>query len=171
MIVVYGIYRFAPRRLAFRNDFCLPCESPSVAVQIRSFYVAHLYWLPLLPLGLWKKWFCSACGRDPHQPIRTRRFFKVLLVLFLVLMSIPFWVETPRDVDAPTIWAIRLVMLGAVGGAIWWATRGHRAPPSLREGLARVTPYEARTCPLCGGQLFDNPRWHCSACGAERSEL
>ena len=68
MIIIHGVYRFAPKRRAFRNDFCLTCKAN---------------WIPLLPLGVWKKRVCSVCGRDPHvalspsgsshpEPIRSR---------------------------------------------------------------------------------------------------
>ena len=171
MIIVHGVYRFAPKRLAFRNDFCLTCKTARIAVQVRSFYVAHLYWIPLLPLGFWKKWVCSVCGSDPHRIVQTRRFFKILLVIFLMLAAAPLWFVTPTADQLVIIWGVRFGTLAAVCGALWWATRGHRAAPSLREGLAMVAPYAARTCPFCGGHLFDNPRWHCPACGLERSEI
>jgi len=168
MIVIHGLYRFAQKRLAFRNDFCLACEAPRLAIQVRSFNVVHLYWIPVLPLGLWRRWCCSTCGRNPHERVRTKRFYKVLLVLMLALMALPFWFA-PLGPEAPDwVWPARVLSLLAVCGAIWWATYGHRAGPSLRERLASVSPYQDRTCPLCGGTLFDNPRWHCPACGVER---
>ena len=171
MIVVHGIYRFAQKRLAFRNDFCLRCEGMRLAVKVRSLNVVHLYWVPVLPLGWWKKWFCSVCGRDPHQRVRTKRFYKVLLVIVLALAALPVWFA-PLTPDRPAwVWPVRMVMLLAISAAIWWATYGHRSGPSLREQLSTVLPYRDRCCPFCGGQLFDNPRWHCPACGLERLEL
>lgn len=171
VILVHGMYQFAPRRLAFRNDFCLACRATRIAVQVRSFYVAHVYWIPVLPLGRWKAWVCSVCGRDPHEPVQTRRLFKVLLAIIVALMAVPLWFATPGADEATIIRVMRLVTLVAFCGALWWATRGHRAAPSLRSRLATVLPYEARTCPFCGGSLFDNPRWHCPACSLERSEI
>lgn len=171
MIIIHGVYRFAPKHLAFRNDFCLTCKATAVSVQVRSLYVGHVYWIPLLPLGVWKKWVCSVCGHDPHAIVQTRRFFKILLVILVVLMTLPLWFVAPGADQVKILWLGRLLSLVALCGAIWWATLGHRAAPSLRERLAAVVPYEARTCPFCGGDLFDNPRWHCPACGLERSRL
>jgi hypothetical protein len=171
VIVVHGVYRFAQKRLAFRSDFCLACEAAQIAVQVRSFYVAHLYWVPLLPLGFWKTWLCSTCGRDPHARTRTKRFFKILLIFLLVPLAAAFWFINPDPHEAVTTWLMRLATVVGLGWATWWATYGHKPDLSLREQLARVEPYSKRTCPFCGGQLLDNPRWHCPACAMERSEL
>jgi hypothetical protein len=57
MILVHGFYRFKPKRVAFRNDFCLACAKAVRAFQVRTFDVLHVFWIPLLPV-----WHRPKCG-------------------------------------------------------------------------------------------------------------
>ena len=164
-----GFYRVGSKRVAFRNDFCLACGVQRVAVQIRSFWLGHVWWVPILPLGFWKQWLCSACGRPPHAVTRTRRGFKIALIGIAVLFALPIWLVAADPGDEPLFWALRLVSVALLAGSVWWATAGHHGNPSLREGLAQVQPYAARTCPFCGGYLQDQPSWHCPKCAVERA--
>jgi hypothetical protein len=169
VLVEAGVYRFWSKRVAFRNDYCVACDAQRLAVQVRSFYVGHVWWVPVLPLGFWKQWVCSACSRPPHVVTRTRRGFKVALIGVAILFALPIWLLTPEPGEVAGFWSLRLASVVLLAGSIWWATTGHRANPSLREGLARVQPYAARTCPFCGGYLQDQPSWHCPACAVERA--
>ena len=57
-----GVYRFRPRTVGYRNDFCLTCMAPRRALEVRTFNVGSLRGLPLIPLGYWSRWLCSVCG-------------------------------------------------------------------------------------------------------------
>jgi|SRR6266850_3715289 len=168
VLVVYGIYRFGAKRTAFRNDFCLACNAERLAVQHRSFYCGYLYRVPLVPLGFWRAWSCSVCGGSPHANTRTRRGFKVVLAVIMIAFAIVLWLVPPNPGETTAFWVMRLASAVVAAGTVWWATVGHRGDPSLREALARVHPYEARTCPFCGGYLFDQPSWHCPTCQVQR---
>ena len=71
MITITGRYRFFPKPVAFRNDFCLRCDEQTIALSERTFDVLHFFWIPILPVGLWRRWFCSQCGYKPSHPPRT----------------------------------------------------------------------------------------------------
>ena len=75
MLIIHGVYHLWPKRVGFRNDYCLGCDKPRRSFAVRTFDVGHLFWIPILPVGLWKHWKCSECGRDPHVHVRTRRSF------------------------------------------------------------------------------------------------
>src|SRR5262249_35658489 len=91
MLVVYGIYKVARRIVAFRNDYCLSCAAPRLAYRHRTFDILHVFWLPVLPLGMWKRWHCSACGNDPHRQFRTSRGMKWLGIALLAFFALVFW--------------------------------------------------------------------------------
>lgn len=153
MVFVYGIYRWKPKRLAFRNDYCLKCDAPRRAVQVRTFNVGHIFWIPLIPAGSWKKWVCTACGRDPHVSVKTRRGFKWVGLVILLLFSVLFWaMPVDREIIAMT-WIIRIAApLGLV------LTLRHllrtKTEPSFAAKLATIQPasdtvlFAVRNC-LC----------------------
>ncbi len=87
MIVIWGRYRFFAKHVAFRNDFCLRCGEETIALAERTFDVLHFFWLPFLPVGFWRRWFCSECGYKPSHPPRTRKAFKWAGVGILALMA------------------------------------------------------------------------------------
>jgi hypothetical protein len=164
VILKVGMYSFGSKRVAFRNDYCLRCRAAQLAVQIRSFYAIHVYWVPLLPVGFFKVWRCVKCDTNPHATVHTRRVFKAGLVLIVALGALPFWFLPAEGSDWGMVWAIRGASVVALAASLWWATTGHQADPSLRDALAGVRPYDARTCPFCSGYLYDQPYLHCPAC-------
>jgi hypothetical protein len=84
-----------PRRVAFRNDYCMACNAPRRAVQIRTLDVIHLYFIPLLPLGLWKRWCCCTCGMNPHQLHLTRRLIKTAVLVVFLFCTVFFFLLYP----------------------------------------------------------------------------
>lgn len=170
MLIVHGVYRWSPRKIAFRRDYCRRCESVTLAVLLRTFDVFHLFWVPLLPLGVWSRWLCVRCGDNPHAAARTRLGFKVVLVALLVLFNLAVWL-TPGATSDVELWLSRAVTFLLLLLAIWWVAR-HRREPALESRLAAVMPYDRWECPLCGGQLLQIPPLiQCPSCKAEHRPL
>jgi len=173
MLVIHGTYHWGRKLVAYRRDYCVTCASERVAFQHRTFDALHMFWLPILPLGFWKRWHCSACGRDPHASPRTRKSLKWAGVAILVLMAASAWAVSPREKpdDAMFIWAMRL------GGplAAGWALRATLNSPTevnLKERLRSVQPILDVNCPLCGVVLVpEEPAWRCPQCGIRRGAL
>jgi hypothetical protein len=174
MLLIHGVYHFWPKKVAFRNDYCLSCEAPRRSIAIRSFDVGHVYWVPLVPVGFWKHWACTVCRRDPHANPKTRRWLKWIGLVCLLLLSATFW-SVPTNADLGVLpWIMRLLPLG---GAVALLIQLMRTPPepSLRERLATIPPASDSNCPFCstplmaGGISPGSARWSCPACGAERS--
>lgn len=170
MVVIHGIYRWRPRRVGFRNDYCRACSAERLSVQLRTFDVLHLYWIPLIPLGFWKRWRCSACGSNPHASPRTRRGFKVAGAVTLGLIALLSWAIPIEPGDEAWVWGMRIGLSTAAIAATAAAFR-HTPEPRLQEMLDRVRPFEGWSCPLCGGQLMNLPGWHCTVCEAEHKPL
>lgn len=151
--IVYGVYRWKPKRLAFRNDYCLKCDAQRRAILLRTFNVVHIYWIPVLPLGFWRKWFCTVCGRDPHANVKTRRGFKWVGLFILMLFSVAFW-ALPADSELGIgLWVFRI---GAPLGAALMFVHLLRAKkePSLASRLAAIPPALDTVCPFCASQLL-----------------
>lgn len=168
-MLVWGIYHWRPRQAAFRADFCRSCQARRLSVLVRTLDVLHLFWVPVLPLGLWSRWFCGTCGRRPHQATRTRRGFTVAGAIVLLLLSAAAWVPLP-EVEPWLVWTLRvglpLLAVLAIRAALEPSVEA-----DLATRLAEVAEFEGWECPLCGGQLFNAPILHCTRCGAEHRPL
>lgn len=169
MLIIRGAYHFWPKVVAFRNDYCVACKGPRRSVAVRSFDVGHVFWIPLLPVGFWRHWKCTECGRKPHVSPRLRRALLQRGLFILISLSILFWV-VPADSDfAIGAWVCRIAApLGAMVLAVQLFR--HLRRPSLRRSLANVTPAADATCPFCATPLVTGfgPRWSCPACGVVR---
>jgi len=167
--IVWGVYHFRPKRLAFRNDYCLSCAAGRRAAQIRTFDAVHIFWIPLLPLGFWKRWVCTACGREPHVNPKTRRGFKWAGVFILLLFSAVSWAMPVTPDFVVGSWIFRIA---APVGAILTLVHLLRTKkePSLMARLATIEPADDTVCPFCGAQLLMlGSQCSCPVCGVVRS--
>jgi len=169
LFIVYGVYRWKAKRVAFRNDYCLACGAARRAVQVRTFDVGHIFWIPILPAGFWKRWVCTVCGRDPHVTTKTRRGFKWAGLLILVLFAAVSWAmpEQPDFVAGAWIFRIALPV-----GAILTLVHLLRTPkePTLKARLATIPPAADTVCPFCGAQMLRlASQCSCPVCGVVRS--
>lgn len=169
MLAIHGIYHWKPKRVAFRADYCRSCQAPRLSVLVRTIDVLHAFWVPILPLGIWSRWFCNTCGSRPHQSTHTRRGFKVAGAIALALYSAVFWTPMP-EIDAWIVWSLRIVFpllsLLAIVSAL-------RAPlePGFKARLAQVVEFQGWVCPLCGGELFKVSSLQCTRCHADHRPL
>jgi hypothetical protein len=169
MLIVQGVYSFRPKRLRFRNDYCLSCAQPRRSVQVRTFDMWHFFWIPILPLGIRKRWRCTVCGREAHVGAATRRAFKWAALALLVFFAAVFWVE---PVDPGFIAGTWIFRIGGTVGALLVLAHLVRTPkePSLKEKLAGIPPASDTVCPFCGTQLLMlATECSCPACGVVRS--
>jgi hypothetical protein len=164
MLIVHGSYRFAPRLVAYRNDWCNHCDRPTLAQQWRSFYVGHLYWIPCIPLGFHKTWRCVTCGNDPRARVRTSSGIIIAgLIAFLLVFVISLFAPNSGK-EAAMVWGMRCGSAGlAVVFALWLWSRMRELPPEKH-----VEPLRNDRCLLCGGRMTDHPNWHCMECRVVR---
>jgi hypothetical protein len=153
MLVVHGVRQLRPKRIAFRNDYCLTCQQPRRSVLIQTLNFWHVYWIPVVPLGFRKRWVCITCERPPHVVRKTRRpLLRVALVLLLISSGIS-WVN-PVNPDAVVIWWF--FRIGAPIGAVLLLVLllRTRMDAALREHLSAIAPATDTVCPFCGKQLL-----------------
>jgi hypothetical protein len=168
MFVIHGVYHWFPRRVAFRNDFCLACAAPRRAVQTSTLDVVHLFWVPLVPIGRWKRWSCTICGKRPDEIVKTRRIFKVAGLVLLMLFTAVVWM-VPGMPDEPGVWAVRVVTpLAAVATAIH-LMRSSSDDRGYKPRQRQVVPADDAICPFCGTPLFSaHPDCYCPGCQVMR---
>jgi hypothetical protein len=169
-----GVYHLARRDIGYRNDYCRRCAAPRLAIRRRTFDVLHVWWVPLLPLGYWKRWRCAVCDSNPHEAVTTRPAFRwagALIVLLLVVVAWMHQIDAADREDAWFAWIMRIG--GPVGFILALRAALHPPPlPDLERLLASVPPNRDPNCPLCKGPVVPAlPRWRCTRCGAERFGL
>lgn len=155
-----------PRTVAYRNDYCLSCDAPGRSIRIRTFDVVHLYFIPVLPIGMWKRWGCARCGNPPHVQPGTRRVFKWMGVGVLALLAVVFWAVPIEPGDETLEWSLRVILPVAFVAALV-ATIRARPDLNLEERLASLPPMTDTSCPFCNVTLVATPTWHCPRCQIE----
>ena len=171
MILLHGFYRWCSKSIAFRHDYCRHCESETTSVLVRTLDVIHIYWVPLLPIGLFRRWRCRQCGNHPHIGTKTRIGFKIAGLIILILMTLSFWLAEPSDDMEPVpLWGFRLCLLLACILTIR-SIRKQVDEPSFKKTLHLVQPYAGQLCLLCGGELAIGNPSICTACKAKHLPL
>jgi len=169
LLVIHGMYRFRPKRTAFRNDYCLSCAQPRCSVQVRTFDAYHIFYVPLVPLGFHKRWFCTACNKEPHVHPGTRRGFKWAGLVVLLIFAGAAWAVPPEPEEVLFHWVMRIALpIGAILTLIHLLRTSK--DPSLREKLATVPPASDTVCPFCGATLLLlSSQASCPSCGVLRA--
>ncbi len=170
MLIVTGAYHFWPKRVAFRNDYCLRCQAPRRAIAVRTFDVGYVYWIPILPVGFWKHWKCTVCGSDPHANAKTRRrSFLLVGLLCMIGVCVMLWALPEDTSGGAQVWFLRVAALAVTATLLVYLLRGARGS-SLKHLLATIEPAADAVCPFCATPLLasDGGRWACRQCGAER---
>ncbi len=163
-----GVHSYKSRIIAYRNDYCVSCDAPQRTHLVRSFKAYQLYYIPVIPLGFWREWQCSECGRDPHVysiTMRRTRWSIVLVSGFFAIAGVVTSFDEQRSIA--TAWLMRLVFPALFFAALWFAlnTKPDRA---LREKLKEVNPDRDTICALCSGVLIQDHGWRCSECSVEK---
>jgi hypothetical protein len=172
MVLVHGTYRFRPKRVAFRNDYCMKCKAERIAVCVRTIDVLHIFWIPLVPLGARRRWYCIECGQPPDALKTVRQGIKLFAALSLALIALAYWV---RPIDHPLnrgrtmeVWSIRVASLIGLAAILAWK-------PALSENaervehLARLASSQLPDCPVCHIPLHPGEPWKCPRCGMARA--
>lgn len=157
-----GRYRWFRKLRAYRSDFCLTCKAPRIAEQYRTFDIAHLNYVPLLPLGLWKHWHCTECDNDPRMRQHTKRWVKVVGAFVFLIFAVIYWFIPVDKFDSDGIWVARafftLVFIAFVGLIVI-----HKPKPPIEEQINHIPSLDTERCRYCGGSLWGEPL-QCEEC-------
>jgi hypothetical protein len=164
MLIVHGVYHFRPRRAAVRSDFCITCNQPRYAIQVKTIDVLHLFWIPVLPLGVYGRWRCLTCGKPPDLVATARRSIRILAAVAAAIVAIPFWLAPADDENAVLVWSARVGLVAATAGAIWWASRP-ADDVERRKRMKELPPIHIPECPLCAVVMQPGDPWRCPKCG------
>ena len=169
MIIFFGCYRWLAKTVGFRHDYCRNCDSQTLAIQVRKLYVGHIFWVPLLPLGLWRNWHCTQCDNPPHKVVESGFAVWVATAVVCALFGWAIWLPDLEG-ESNFFWVLRFALpLGMVLST--WAAIRHFSKDPLKERLAQVEPFSGEDCLVCGEKLAYNPPSQCLSCGASHKPL
>lgn len=164
MLVVYGSYRWLPKVTAYRSDWCNVCKKEVVSYRYRRLYVGHVFWIPLLPLGLYQTWHCGECRNDPRTRVRTSiGYFVGGIIGFLLLLTLLVFGDV-QDLGDKRFWLEALCILG-IGGLAFGLRLRLRDPPVTHP----VKPLANVKCLVCETMLPAGLEPRCGQCGTTRS--
>ena len=162
-----GIYNWMEKRIAFRNDYCLSCDTQRKAVQIRTFDMVHIFWIPLIPLGFYKRWYCMTCSKPPMYNTKTRRSYKILGIIILVMISLSFWYASIEPGDELLFWGFRIGAPLALALSIGNLLQS-KPEPTYKARFSSVPLADDCSCPFCHVPLVARPEMLCPICGVKR---
>jgi hypothetical protein len=177
MFVVTGTYNFLPKVVAFRSDYCRHCQSETISFARRTVDAFHLFWIPIFPLGIWTRWYCHQCGERPHEANTIRKWVRVLVVAFFLLLSLPMWISALAPIlglvpqstdDKGNLIGALLISVLLVLSFIW--ARGFRSD-EIMSRIREVQTFVGHSCPICSGSLDISSTLTCRECGAENRPL
>jgi hypothetical protein len=169
-MLIEGVYHWRAKPVAFRNDYCISCRGERLAIQVRTIDVFHVFWIPVLPLGVYRRWWCTECGSRPDLSRTARRSIKVLAAVVATLMAPAFWLAPVPPEDEATFWFLRAGFALLSIAAWWWVARGSD-DVERRQHLARIAPNQATECPFCKIALRHEEPPSCIRCGIVRTRL
>ena len=178
MFIISGTYNFSPRAVAFRRDYCRNCQGEVVSIAQRTIDALHIFWIPILPLGIWTRWYCGDCWKRPHAPkSAVRRPVRVLVVIFFFLLSVLFWFLAVASMYYSSLDSSdsRYFLIGAIAMSVLLVLTGLWAreyePDDYKKRLGEVRQYADYECPMCGGLLHISSTMTCNVCGLEHRPL
>lgn len=160
-MILHGICHFGNKRVACRNDYCTVCEAPTFAEGRRSLVMLHVFFVPLIPLGLKVRWFCTACRQetDVKRPSRTGMLIAGILFGFFMMFV---GVMTLILNQEPKGWAVIGMGLVTAGALIWLKQRQdyHAYEIAKRD----IVPLSTDFCPYCRDPLLAGTTPRCYSC-------
>jgi hypothetical protein len=162
-MLIFGHYKFFPKRTAYRADWCNACQNEGVSHQTRHLYVGHLFWIPLLPLGWYNTWRCADCQRNPRTRVTTSPVSYVGGIVSLILLASLF-LSGELSLDPTKQWLLVAACgLGLTTMLVGLLIRLKNPPPDHP-----VSPLQNTSCLICHQPLPGGEKPQCFDCGAIR---
>lgn len=163
MIIFHGRYHFKLCKIGARKDFCNACERECLSELWRSFDCAHIFWIPLLPLGSRERWLCTLCHQEPRARYKTGKLFKVAGLFAAAVFFAAMWAAEWKPDEVKFMWGARVFFALAFVGFLYSLLK---RKPRVTDDQRRkaVDPLGTIVCLYCGGVLVGEPHLHCPRC-------
>jgi len=169
MLIIYGWYKWGKKFIGYKKDLCYRCKTKTVWHRLRYFPFVHIFWIPLLPLGVFKEWVCDQCQKSPKpsSSIGGSMIFGILGVPILLLALLVLGAGFTGDSGVLWLGLLMLCISAAIFGYMIYRIRVSRRDKQLREATRdEQDSLLHEPCLYCLGeiQLLSKPA--CIDCGA-----
>ena len=157
-----GTYHFGRWRVACRNAYCTTCRAPRFAEGFKSLVVLHISFIPLLPIAITTRWFCSVCRKqiDARRPSRPWILVAGVLMGLLITVAGVFLLVHGERKESP--WAS--LVLGPLIVVVLVYMLRKQDYTGYVVGRELVTPLSADWCPYCKSPLPPAATPRCPSC-------
>lgn len=169
MLIIFGLYTWGRKLVGYKRDLCFRCKTNTIWHRRRYIPVFHIFWIPLIPLGIYKEWICDQCGKSPKGRSSTTSG------IIFGLVGIPFgllgllMIAAGVNGDIVTV-LCGLLMLGvclALVGTMIYKIRASRKHKQIRQEIhENSSSLLNEPCLYCQGQIQIQNKPACIACGA-----
>ena len=164
MLILYRTYRFRPKLTGYKRDLCNKCEEPRILALVKTYDIFAPYFIPLVPLGYRKRWYCTICRHPAYDRYRTRTGIKVLALITVGLVTLMAGTGViVGGPDALPAFGVSVLCVGLIVVLVKWIRSGVKRP-SIEDLREEVRPLDESRCRLCNEHLLDVPYLHCPHC-------
>lgn len=160
-----GFYYVGKDRVACQNRFCATCNTQQLFFGYRSFAILHHYFIPIAPVGIVRRWFCSECSTKFDEDRPSAPWILICGIAFCVYATVvgtKFFLQKTAP-EAGLFW-----MVAGPAGIVWFTIKirreNHRA---YIERSQQVIGLTRTTCPVCQGPILPGTRPRCHSCNLE----
>ncbi|RYD34274.1 MAG: hypothetical protein EOP85_19990 [Verrucomicrobiaceae bacterium] len=160
--MIQGTYKVGMKRVACRNAYCDTCARPRFTECFRSWLILHVFFIPLLPIGFIRRWFCSVCRHqvDGGQSIRPYILRAGLVACrIMVAAGVIMWVNgAGRD------FSVGFIFIWGVLAVTFATLRKKQVYRDYIASVVKVEPLRTDQCPYCHSPLFAKATPRCERC-------
>ncbi len=169
MFVIYGWYKWGRKFVGYKKDLCHRCKIKTIWHRMRFFPVVHIFWVPLIPLGMYKEWICDQCRQSPKTS------FSMVGVIALGVAGAVFSFISLFALSAGFKGDRESLQIGAIMfciSLVFWGGMILAVRHSNKQKLLRQAAFEKEDsmlnepCLYCNGEIQRQYKPVCIDCGA-----
>ena len=160
--MLHGTYHFGRRRVACRNAYCTTCRAPRFAEGFKSLVVLHIGFIPILPIAITTRWFCSICHKEVNARRPSRPWILVAGVAFGLFMALAGVIVLVQGHRKESPWPC--IVPGSLIVAVLVYMLRKQDYAGYVVGRELVTPLSADWCPYCKSPLPPAETPRCPSC-------
>lgn len=161
MFFIYGHRNFSHKRVGYSSDFCESCKRPAMIEKWKWWSWGTIFYIPLIPFGRKKGWFCVLCGEnaEAEQPSKSDNVVGALLCGFFAWAGYVVGAE-----DGFSVGHVLFITFFAAISAWCIASIIFHKRHSREKSDAIIPSVDTNYCAYCGGGLVKEPSIRCESC-------
>jgi hypothetical protein len=147
---IHGQYHFNKKIIGYGRCTCFKCNNSDIALVSRSFQVIHLFWVPIIPVGIVKHNICSNCKNKNELSIfrsDTLKFLVTTQAIGLTALLLGAALMLPDFVKITDNYSYYFAYFFLAAGTIICAYGWYDLHKAKKHNA--ITSKDIVTCPFC----------------------